>query len=142
LPGSDLERDRCLAALRDFIAGKEHGVFGLDFPFGLPCQLLEESRWEDWVLSFAERYTSPEFFREKCRTDAGGKELKRVTDETSHTPFSPYNLRLYRQTYFWYPRCIGLAQAEAACIVPMQPATPGRPWLMEICPASTLKQAG
>jgi hypothetical protein len=143
LPGSGVERNRCLAALRDFIAGKEHGVFGLDFPFGLPGQLLKESRWEDFVLSFTERYTGPEFFREKCRTGAGGKELKRVTDKESHTPFSPYNIRLYRQTYFGIGDLLApLVREGWACVLPMQPAAPGRPWVMEICPASTLKRAG
>ena len=143
LPGSSVGRDRCLAALRHFISGAGASAFGLDFPFGLPAQLLIESRWEDFVLSFADRYTGPKFFREKCRTGAGGKELKRVTDEKSRTPFSPYNIRLYRQTYFGiHDLLVPLVQEGLACILPMQPAAPGRPWVMEICPASTLKGEG
>ena len=143
LPGSSVGRDRCLAALRDFISKAGTSAFGLDFPFGLPGQLLKESRWEDFILSFADRYTGPEAFRQECRDRAGGKELKRVTDTERRTPFSPYNLRLYRQTYFGIGDVLApLVRQEAACILPMQPATPGRPWVLEICPASTLKPAG
>lgn len=143
LPGSGVGRDRCLAALRDFIREAEGCAFGLDFPFGLPGPLLTESRWEDWVLAFAERYTGPEFFRERCRTIAGGKELKRVTDKERCTPFSPYNIRLYRQTYFGIRDLLApLVRDRLACVLPMQQPLPGRAWLMEICPASTLKQEG
>jgi hypothetical protein len=143
LPGSSVGRDRCLAALRDFISGAGASAFGLDFPFGLPGQLLKERRWEDFVLSFAERYTSPEAFRQACRASATGKELRRVTDKESRTPFSPYNLRLYRQTYFGIGDVLApLVREGMACILPMQPATPGRPWVIEICPASTLRRAG
>lgn len=143
LPGSSVGRYRCLAALRDFISGAAASVFGLDFPFGLPAQLLKESRWEDWVLSFADRYTSPQAFRQECQASAGGKELKRVTDKESRAPFSPYNIRLYRQTYFGIGDVLApLVREGLACIVPMQPAVPRRPWVMEICPASTLKRAG
>lgn len=56
--------------------------------------------WEDFVRSFAERCSDPQHFKEACRAADGGRELKRVTDKESHTPFSPYNLWLYRQTYF------------------------------------------
>jgi hypothetical protein len=143
LPGSGVERDRCLAALRDFIARKESGVFGLDFPFGLPCQLLKEGRWEDFILSFAGRYASPQAFTQECRAGDGGRELKRLTDRERSTPFSPYNLRLYRQTYFGIGAVLApLVRQEAACILPMQPARPGSPWVLEICPASTLDDLG
>lgn len=57
--------------------------------------------------------------------------------------FVPYNLRLYRQTYFGlrdvlYP----LVRDGRASVLPMQRAQPDRAWLLEICPASTLKREG
>jgi hypothetical protein len=67
--------------------------------------------------------------------------LKRVTDRESHTPFSPYNIRLYRQTYFGIRDLLAsLVQDGMANVLPMQTASPDKPWVLEICPASTLKR--
>jgi hypothetical protein len=143
LPGSARDRGCCLEALRCFIAEETGAAFGLDFPFGLPCELVVQDSWQGFVLSFPEFHASPEVLRRFCREAAGGRELKRATDRESQTPFSPYNLRLYRQTYYGihdvlYP----LVRDDLACVLPMQPARPGRSWVLEICPASTLKREG
>lgn len=141
LPGSGVERDRCLAALRDFIEGERAGAFGLDFPFGLPRDLVEADTWYDFAVSFSDRYANPEVFREACRMAANGSEVKRVTDRESRTPFSPYNIRLYRQTFFGIRDVLApLVQDRLATVLPMQTMVPGSPWVLEICPASTLKR--
>jgi hypothetical protein len=141
LPGSGVERDRCLVALRDFIAGEKAGAFGLDFPFGLPRDLVEADTWYDFAVSFPDRYVNSEAFREACRTAANGSELRRVTDRESRTPFSPYNLRLYRQTYFGVRDVLApLVRERSASVLPMQTAASDKPWVLEICPASTLKR--
>jgi len=141
LPGSEKSRDKCLAALREFIAGETVAVFALDFPFGLPQALVTEDDWESFLLSFPARYLCPEAFRRLCREADGGHELKRVTDCRSQTPFSPYNLRLFRQTYFGLRNVLNpLVRDGRASVLPMQRALSDRAWLLEICPASTLKR--
>lgn len=141
LPRSRKDRDQCLTALRDFIRREHASVFGLDFPFALPRELIKENSWEDFVLSFPDRYPNPEEFRKTCRAGAHNRELRRVTDKESDTPFSPYNLRLYRQTYFGIRDVLGpLVQDHLVCVLPMQSVLPGRPWILEVCPASTLKR--
>ncbi len=75
-------------------------MFGFDFPFGLPAALVSESSWETFVLRFPDRYPDVTGFRQARREAAGGREWKRRTDLESKTPFSPYNLRLFRQTYY------------------------------------------
>jgi hypothetical protein len=141
LPGSGVERNRCLAALQAFIAKETDGVFGLDFPFGLPRKLVKTGAWEGFVLSFPDQYVSPEVFRETCRAATGGSELKRLTDRESRTPFSPYNLRLFRQTYYGLRDVIApLVRNKSACVLPMQTPVLDKPWVVEICPASTLKR--
>jgi hypothetical protein len=141
LPGSDVARDPCLAALRDFIARETDSAIGLDFPFGLPRELVKMDTWEDFAVSFPDCYASPEVFRETCRAATDGSELKRVTDRESHTPFSPYNIRLYRQTYFGISNVLApVVRDQVACVLPMQTALPDKPWILEICPASTLKR--
>jgi hypothetical protein len=143
LPGSATSRDQCLAALRGFVERQKTSVFGFDFPFGLPEALVKQHTWEDFVLRFPEEYPSPEEFRCVCREAAGGTELKRVTDCKSQTPFSPYNLRLYRQTYFGICDLLHpLVRDATACPLPMQSVRPDRPWVLEVCPASTLKHEG
>lgn len=143
LLGSGRDRDRCLAALRELIASEKESLFGLDFPFGLPRALFKEARWEEFILSFPERYLDPEDFRRACRSADGGSELKRVTDRESRTPFSCYNLRLFRQTYYGIRDVLEpLVRHKSACVLPMQSPAPGKPWIIEICPASTLKKIG
>lgn len=141
LPGSARERSCCLAALRAFIGGQAGAVFGLDFPFGLPRPLVAERSWPEFVLALAGRHASPEAFREECRRRAGGREWRRRTDGEMATPFSPYNLRLYRQTYYGICGLLApLVREQQACVLPVQPPEPGKPWLLEICPASLLKR--
>jgi hypothetical protein len=76
-----------------------------------------------------------------CTAASGGRELKRFTDIEAKTPFSPYNLRLFRQIYFGIREVLGpLLRNNAVCVLPVQRALPDRAWLLEICPASTLKR--
>ena len=141
LPGSGRDRERSLKALREFLSQQKQGIFGLDFPFGLPRALVKEESWEEFVLSFRDIYKTPEEFKKECKSAAGGKELKRVTDLDAKTPLSPYNLRLYRQTYYGIRDVLGpLIGNNAVCVLPMQRPLSGRAWVVEICPSSTLKR--
>jgi hypothetical protein len=143
LPDSGRDRDRCLAALVDFIKQGWDAAFGLDFPFGVPKPLIEDATWEEFVTGFPSRYESPEKFRDTCRLAAHGNELRRATDLGSRTPFAPYNIRLYRQTFFGISRILSpLVRDDLACVLPMQRAEAGKPWILEVCPASTLKDRG
>ncbi|NWF77971.1 MAG: DUF429 domain-containing protein [Chloroflexi bacterium] len=140
LPDSARNRDRCLAALREFISAKQKCAFGLDFPFGLPRDLVKASNWEQFVLSFGKRYPDPKEFWRASHSASDGHEWKRVTDKNDKTPFSPYNLRLYRQTYYGIRGVLApLVQRKSVHVLPMQGVPPGsKPWLLEVCPASTL----
>ena len=141
LPDSGEDRERSHRALREFVNKQKDSIFGMDFPFGLPKTLVKERSWEEWVLGFKDRYTSPEQFRGLCTSTSGGKELKRLTDVEKRTPFSPYNLRLYRQAFFGIKDVLGpLIRDSAVSILPMQKPVPGRSWVIEVCPASTLKK--
>lgn len=143
LPGSGQGRAGCLTALRAFIAEQGACAIGLDLPFGLPAALTGGVAWEDFLLAFADRYDTPEAFRDGCCLATGGRELKRRTDREARTPFAAYNLRLYRQTYFGVRDLLApLVREGSVCVLPMQPARPDSPWLLEICPASSLKRAG
>jgi hypothetical protein len=141
LPGSGTERDRCLEALRTLIAGAGEATFGLDFPFSLPRNLINYHSWESFVLAFPNEYASPEAFRQACREATPGRELKRKTDREAKAPFAPYNIRLYRQTYYGIRRLLApLVEMDQARLLPMQEPAEGKPLVLEVCPASTLKE--
>lgn len=143
LPGGGRDRQSALAALTALLESERLAAAGLDFPFGLPRSLVPEERWEDFVRAFPRRYPDAGSFREACRRAAAGRELKRRTDVEARVPFSAYNLRLYRQTYFGIADVLlPLLDSGAARAVPMQPAAPGTVLLAETCPASLLKRLG
>lgn len=141
LEGSGQDRDRFLEAVVGRIERLEQAAVGFDFPFGLPSALLNGGTWTKFVASFPSRFPTPEFFRSWCRERGGGRELKRVTDKVAKTPFAVYNLRLYRQTYFGIARVLApLCTSGRAVAPPMQRLRSDVPWLLEVCPASTLKR--
>jgi hypothetical protein len=139
LHGSE-NREIALTHLREMISSLEDGVAGLDFPFSIPRELIGHSRWDLFAKQFGESYPDEHDFRRRCFTKAKNKELKRLTDSEMKTPFCPYNLRLYRQTYFGIRDVLApLVTEDRVCVAPMQCIVPGKPLVVEICPASTLK---
>jgi len=143
LEDAGTKRENCLHALVKLIEGEKNAAFGFDFPFGLPLEHVDEENWKDFVLSFSKKYSSPDNFRDTCRSRSKGGESKRLTDTESKTPFSPYNLWIYKQTFYGIRDVLcPLVKNESACVRPMQQSVEGKPWIIEICPASTLKGLG
>lgn len=142
LPGGAQDRDAALAALRHLITASGRGAFGIDAPFGLPSKLVEDDGWHSFAAGFGDRFQDPEAFREACQA-AGDQELRRVTDDETGTPMSPYNLRVYKQTYHVIRDVLApLAEKGHARVLPVDDPTPGHPWLLEVCPAVTLEEEG
>jgi len=137
------------AIARSAEEGRNH-FWLLDSAFGLPVELLEihgiEPRWEAaarWLASFSDARE----WRSACR-ERSRKELRRSTDRIAHTPLSPANLRMFRQT--WH--CIAtvllpLSERPEIVIVPLEVRPDGatalerRVWVGEGCPSSTLRRA-
>ncbi len=145
LSSAGKDRDSCLAALRDFIAREKNSIFGADFPFGLPNKVIQElfkvGTWTEFVRDFYKTFSSPKDFRKTCWKAANNSELKRITDKCSKTPFSPYNIRVCYQTYYGIHDILyQLISTDQACVLPMQGIERGKTIIIEICPASTLKQ--
>ncbi len=143
LPGGGDRRDRALHALRAHITRARDGVsvaYGMDFPFTLPRVLLSDQSWQQFILSFEARFATPEQFRAWCRRQAGGHERKRHTEKRADVPFAAYNLRLYRQTYYGIRDVLSpLVHDARVWVLPMQEPDLDRPWLLETCPASALR---
>lgn len=143
LEGGARERDAAHGALREYIQGRSESAFGMDFPFGVPRPLVMRGSWEEFVRCFPEDFAGPEEFREFCYQVAGGKERRRVTDREAGAPISPYNRRTYRMTFYGIRDVLNpLVTAGEAVVLPMQERREGAAWVMETCPACTLKERG
>jgi hypothetical protein len=148
LPQGSKERKECLKALREFIRKRKRTVFGLDFPFSLPDEVAEYKDWERLIVEFPEEYTEQQVFLESCRSkgeDAPGdrKEYKRDTERKTDAPFAAYNQRMYVQTYHGIVSVLSeLVRKDNARVLPMQSCDEYLPWLVEICPSSTLGRLG
>jgi hypothetical protein len=137
-PGND--RTACYRALRTYLARQSDAIVGLDFPFGLPLKIHRLSSWGKFLVDFTRKFDRAESFRHYCK-NACENEVKRETDLLTKTPFSPYNLRIYKQTFYGITEILEpLVRTQQAAVLPMQPPRSGVPWLVEICPASSLKK--
>ena len=142
LAGSSPERARCLPALVEFIAGQRNAIIGCDFPFSLPEAMVHGGSWRAFALAFGDRFSCAEDFLADCRRRANGREIRRLCDHESRVPFAAYNLRIYRQTYHGIRDVLApLLRSGGAVVLPMERPRPDRPWVIETCPASTLKHA-
>ena len=141
LPGSATDRWRSLKALRAYILSRPNSAFGLDFPFSLPGDLISHQSLIEFLAAFPNAYKNPDKFRDLCLASAGGREKRRKTEAQAEAPFSPYNLRIYKQTFFGISAVLSpLVRDDLARILPVQKPSPRKPILLEICPASTLKR--
>ena len=127
----------------ELIAASPDAVFGCDFPFSLPDFLMQGRSWNRFAEDFAQQFSVPEDFREHCRKLADGTERRRVCDREARVPFAAYNLRIYRQTFYGVRDVLAAAVArQAAAVIPMQEYAANKAWIIEACPASTLKSLG
>ena len=143
LPRSGPDFDDAMPGLCAHIATLTDSIVGFDFPFSIPAPLIEQSTWPAFIRDFADRYATPEEFRETCRSITDGRELKRETDIEAKVPWCAYNLRLYRQTWAGIRHVLApLVSRNFARIIPIQPPKDGLTVIVEICPASFLKREG
>jgi hypothetical protein len=143
-------RAEALPFLVDLIAGSEGALWALDFPFGLPVEVLGEGA--RWGCQF-------EFLREwgeddygvglECIRRAEGlgreKHIRRLTDVEAKAPFDPYHYRIIYQTFYGMRDVLGpLRRRRQTAILPFQyrRLADARRVLVEACPASTLKRLG
>lgn len=128
-----------LEKLTELIASSPETVFGLDFPFGLPECLLCENKWESFVKRFHEQYKDPAQFYDDSHSKVKN-EPRRLTDIDAKSPWSPIFNYLHKQTYYGIKNVLyPLIWNNSVNIHPMQSLEQSKPWVIEICPSSTLK---
>lgn len=140
LPGSGKAPGEAVPALARHIAGLGAARVGCDFPFSLPRDLVGARSWRSFAIRYAADFADADAFRSLMRTQHNAAEHKRMTDRISKTPFNSYNIRLYRQTWWGISGVLRpLVASRAAYVRPQQKLMPGKPALIEVCAACTLK---
>lgn len=145
--GTD-ERPVVLAHLVRMISGSRRALWALDFPFGLPIEVLAcgSASWGAQFGLLREWDHDGYGLGLECvrRAVALGhaKHIRRLTDTEARAPFDPYHYRIIYQTFHGMRDVLGpLRGLKRTAILPFQYrrlATADRV-LVEACPASTLK---
>jgi hypothetical protein len=140
LPGGGKTPAEAVPALARHIASLGVARVGCDFPFSLPRDLVGTRSWRSFAMRYVADFADADTFRSLMRTRHNAAEHKRMTDRIAKTPFNSYNLRLYRQTWWGISGVLWpLIANKAASVRPQQQVLPGKPTLIEVCAACTLK---
>lgn len=144
------ERGAALAHLVELIKESERALWALDFPFGLPVEVMgERARW-NCQFDFLREWREDDYgVGLECirRAEVLGREkhIRRLTDIEEKAPFDPYHYRIIYQTFYGMRDVLGpLRRRRRTAILPFQyrRLTNARRVLVEACPASTLKRLG
>jgi hypothetical protein len=144
------EREPALAHLVGRIRESRRALWALDFPFGLPVELVGPSAgWRDqlsWLNSWGEDgYGLGLECVRRSESLGGRKHIRRQTDVEEQAPFDPYHYRIIYQTFHGMRDVLRpLAGDRETAILPFGYAGLGgaRRVLVEACPASTLRRLG
>ena len=144
------ERSAALAHLVDLISASSGALWAMDFPFGLPIEVLDGGmRWPGQIEFLREWGEDAYGVGLECLARAkrlgGPMHIRRLTDVEAKAPFDCYHYRIIYQTVFGMRDVLGpLAAKRGTAILPFQyrRLPSARRVLVEACPSSTLKRLG
>jgi hypothetical protein len=142
------ERDPALRHLVEMIRHSTRALWAMDFPFGLPTEIMPPgARWRDQLafLRGAERgaYDVGLQCLDRARKLGGALHIRRTTDLEAKTPFDCYHYRIIYQFFHGVRDVLDpLFNSKATAILPFQYARLSRASrvIVEACPSSTLKR--
>jgi hypothetical protein len=126
----------------------EEALWALDFPFGLPVEVMGEmARWPD-QLEFLHAWGDDDYgvgleCLRRAKALGGPNHIRRLTDIEAKAPFDPYHYRIIYQTFYGMRDVLGpLWRRRHTAILPFQyrRLNSARRVIVEACPASTLKR--
>jgi hypothetical protein len=144
------ERRAALAHLVSLVRLSEHALWAMDFPFGLPVEVMGEgARWLDQI-EFLHAWGDDDYglgleCLRRAKSLGGPNHIRRLTDIEAKAPFDPYHYRIIYQTFYGMRDVLGqLRHLKYTAILPFQyrRLASARRVLVEACPASTLKRMG
>jgi hypothetical protein len=144
------ERAPALAHLVELIAVSHQALWALDFPFGLPIEVMDAgSRWP-WQFDFLAAWGEDAYGAgleclRRAKALGGPSHIRRATDTEAKTPFDCYHYRIIYQTFHGMRDVLDpLRRRRQTAILPFQyrRLASARRVLVEACPSSTLKRLG
>jgi len=144
------ERAPALSRLTEWIAGTEGALWALDFPFGLPVEIMEPGAAWPAQFDFLQQWGEDAYAAgTECvrRSQALGDRMhiRRLTDTEARSPFDCYHYRIIYQTFFGMRDVLGpLRTTPRTAVLPFhyRRLPTALRVLVEACPASTLKRLG
>jgi hypothetical protein len=142
------ERAEALGHLVELISSSEGALWSLDFPFGLPVEVMGEgTHWAEQFVFIGEwgddGYGAGLECVRRSKLLRGCKHIRRLTDIEERAPFDPYHYRIIYQTFHGMRDVLApLRGRRHTAILPFhyRRLATARRVLVEACPASTLKR--
>jgi hypothetical protein len=142
------DRAACLERLVDLIAESRDALWGMDFPFGFPIEVMDRGcTWPGQLRLLREwgddAYDLGLWCLERAKALGGPMHIKRTTDVEAKAPFDCYHYRIIYQAFYGMRDVLTpLSRKRRTAILPFQYARLPRAHrvVMESCPASTLKR--
>ena len=144
------ERATAIAHLVRLVEGSERALWALQFPFGLPVEVMEpEAAWPD-QMEFVYHFGDDDYGMgleclRRAKELGGPNHIRRLTDVEEKAPHDPYHYRIIYQTFYGMRDVLGpLRGRDDTAILPFHydRLPHARRVVVEACPASTLKRLG
>jgi hypothetical protein len=144
------DREAALVHLVERIGSSDRALWGMDFPFGLPIEVLDDgARWPDQLRLLRDwqdgAYALGLWCLDRAKRRGGEWHIRRTTDSEARAPFDGYHYRIIYQTFFGMRDVLGpLSRRRGTAVLPFHYARLGgaRRVVLESCPGSTLKRWG
>src|SRR5581483_2609318 len=132
------------------IKESRQALWSLDFPFGLPLEVMEPGAVWTAQLDLLHAWGEDAYgvgleCLRRAKALGGPNHIRRLTDSEEKAPFDPYHYRIIYQTFYGMRDVLGpLRRRRHTAILPFQyrRLSSARRVLVEACPASTLKRLG
>jgi hypothetical protein len=142
------ERAPALEHLVGLIAESQGALWALDFPFGLPVEVLEPGLKWDGQLALVRDWGDDAYglgleCLRRAKALGGPNHIRRLTDVEARAPFDCYHYRIIYQTFYGMRDVLGpLRSRRGTAILPFhyRRLPNARRVLVEACPSSTLKR--
>jgi len=140
---SSAGRDATLDSLVSFLADEPDALVGLDFPFSLPEDVVENrtdaTTWRDFLTQFTSVWSSPQEMFDDIN-DTEGTVLRDTDEEHGGQP--PAGWRIKTQTYYGISKVLTPLVHDHDAHAPSLHSEGDGPTLLETYPAGVFDEAG